>query len=219
MTKNEPESNGVQPTVTVLGQATIRTEPDEAIVWITLSAIDASPGPALADVGHRVDALVEMLDELSIARGDRSTAGATVTEEFDHTKDGRRSLGHRALTSMSIRLVDADLVGHLILRASDELDAAIAGPSWRISAGNPARLEAATQAAAHARAKAAAYAAGVDARLGRLIALSEPEGTDGRIRLAAAREAGGPKMQIEGGEQEVIAAVSATFALEHERAR
>jgi uncharacterized protein YggE len=107
------------------------------------------------------------------------------------------------------------MIGRVIMRASDELDAQIAGPSWRISASNPAWLEAATQAAASARAKAAAYASGVDARLGALISLSEPEHVRGMIRPLAARSvAAGPDMHVDGGEQEVIAAVSATFALE-----
>jgi hypothetical protein len=46
-----------QPTVIVIGQAAIRTEPDEAIVWITLSATEPSPGPALTDVARRSDVL------------------------------------------------------------------------------------------------------------------------------------------------------------------
>lgn len=206
-----------RPTVTVIGEAAIRTEPDEAIVWITLSTIDTSPGPALADVAKRSDRLVGILDELGVAREDRSTTGVTVSEEFDHTAAGRRSLGHQALASMSVRLVDTDAIGRLIMRASEELDARIAGPSWRISRTNPAWLEAATQAAAHARAKAAAYSAGVDARLGALIDLSEPEHGPGMIRPLAARARApsiGPDMPIEGGEQEVVATVSATFALD-----
>jgi hypothetical protein len=214
---NTAGSSEGQPTVTVLGEAAIRTEPDEAILWITLSTVDASPGPALADVAKRSEALGAMLDALAIARQDRSTTGVTVSEEFDHTKEGRRSLGHRAAASMSVRLTDTDTIGRLIMRASDELDARIAGPSWRISTSNPAWLEAATQAAGRAKAKAAAYAAGVDARLGPLIALSEPEHGPGMIRPLAARARAsppGPDMPVEGGEQEVVAAVNATFALE-----
>jgi uncharacterized protein YggE len=101
-----------------------------------------------------------------------------------------------------------------MMRASDELDARVAGPSWRISTSNPVWLEAATQAAARAKAKAAAYAAGVDARIGALIALSEPEHAHAIIRPLAARAAAGPDVHVEGGEQEVVAAVTATFALE-----
>jgi uncharacterized protein YggE len=205
-------SGAVQPTVTVLGEAAIRTEPDEAIVWITLSKIDASPGSALADVAKRTEALAQMLDELAIPRPDRSTSGVTVAEEFDHTKEGRRSLGHRAQSSVLVRLADSDLIGSLIMRATEELEARISGPSWRISASNPAWLEAATQAAASAKAKAVAYAAGVDASLGALVSLSEPE--HHRAMALSARAASGPDMHVEAGQQEVMAAITATFALE-----
>ena len=214
MSSDTAGSGSLQPTVTVVGEAAIRTEPDEAIVSITVSTITASPGPALADVAKRSEALAQLLDELAIVRRDRSTTGVTVTEEFDHTKPGRRSLGHRATASTSVRLADTELIGRLITRASNDLDARIAGPGWRISATNPARLEAATQAAASARAKAAAYAAGVDARLGALIALSEPENSRGMNRPLAFRAAAGSDMHIEAGEQEVTAIVNATFALE-----
>jgi uncharacterized protein YggE len=202
-----------RPTVRVRGEAAIRTEPDEAIVWISLSALDQSPGPALADVAKRSAALAELMDELGIARRDRSTTGVTVSEEFDHTSEGRRSLGHRAVASMSVRVDDTTLIGRLVMRASDELAARIAGPSWRISAGNPARLQAATQAAENARAKAAAYAAGVDARLGAVLSLSEPGDDHGSLSVRAARAAA-PDLNVEAGEQEVLAVVTATFALE-----
>lgn len=214
MVSDAVASSESQPTVTVIGEAAIRTEPDEGIVWITLSATEASPGLALADVAKRSDALAQMLNELEIVRQDRSTTGVTVREEFEHTNTGRRSLGHQATATMSVRVADTELIGRLVMRATDELDARIAGPSWRISMSNPAWLEAATQAASCAKAKAAAYAAGVDARLGALLALSEPEHGTGMFMPAARRAAAGSDVHIEAGEQEVTAAVSATFALE-----
>jgi uncharacterized protein YggE len=203
----------VRPSVTVLGAAAIRTEPDEAIVWITLSATHPTPGSALADVAKRSEGLREILDELEIAREDRSTTGVTVAEDYDHTKEGRRSLGHGATASISVRLTDNDRIGRLMTRASEEFDARINGPRWRIAASNPAWLEAATQAAANAKAKATAYAAGVHARLGALISLSEADEHDHRVYALESRSSA-PHMDIESGEQEVLATVKATFELE-----
>ena len=54
------------PPVTVRGQATVRTEPDVAILWITLSAFEESPGEALGDVAQRAEALGTLLDELGV---------------------------------------------------------------------------------------------------------------------------------------------------------
>jgi uncharacterized protein YggE len=135
------------PTVSVVGEAAIRTQPDEALLSITLSAVHESPGPALADVAKRSESLAVMLDELGIPSEDRSTTGVTVAEEFDHTDEGRRSLGHRAIASMSVRLADMELIGRLLMRSSGELDARIAGPRWRVSQNHPAWLEAASQTA------------------------------------------------------------------------
>ena len=201
------------PTVRVVGEATIRTQPDEAFLSITLSAVRESPGPALADVAKRSESLATMLDELGISRDDRSTTGVNVAEEFDHTEQGRRSLGHRATATLSVRVAGPELIGRVMMRTSGELDARIAGPSWRVSQKHPAWLDAASQAAANARTKAAAYAAGVDARLGPLLELSEPE--DGYGMPQAARAAfGGAEMHVDAGQQEVTASIHATFELE-----
>jgi uncharacterized protein YggE len=222
MPPDQPSLNSpdVAPTVRVQGEAAVRAEPDEAILWVTLDALEDSPGKALADVAARSEALVALLDELTIPRADRSTTGITVGEDFDHTPAGRRSLGHRAVASVQVRLTDSETIGQLISRASEQLAARIAGPRWFISPTNPIRLVAASRAAANARHKAAAYASGVDAKLGRLLSMSEP-GTSptvhrmqrhsgGMIELAS--RAGGD-MPIEAGEFEVVAEIDATFEL------
>jgi uncharacterized protein YggE len=213
--------SGLQPTlgagartVSVVGEARIRTEPDEAVVWITLTASHESPGPALADVATRNSALAALLDELEVPSEDRSTTGVTVAEEFDYSSEGRRSLGHRAVASTSIRFADMELIGRVLMRASTELDARIAGPSWRVSASNPAWLEAASQAAVNAKNKAAAFAAGADATVGPLLTLSEPDNGYGPVMAQPARAAAaGSDIHIDAAEQEVVATIHATFEL------
>jgi uncharacterized protein YggE len=211
----DPDSNDTIPTVTVRGDAIIRTEPDEALLWITLSALQDAPGPALSDVSARSNALVVLLDELGVARTDRSTTGITVYEDFDHTQSGRRSLGHRAISRVSVRLTDPELIGRLIAQSTEDLAARIDGPRWQIAPDNPVRLQAAREAAADGQRKAQAYAEGVGAKLGQLIRLTEP--ADAHV---VARAAGGLRpmaaelMPVEPGEHEVAASIHATFALE-----
>lgn len=41
----------------MVGEATVRAEPDEALVFVTLSALEDTPGPALQDVFRRGEAL------------------------------------------------------------------------------------------------------------------------------------------------------------------
>jgi uncharacterized protein YggE len=202
-------------TVTVAGGAVLRAEPDEAVLWISLSALHDTPGRALSDVSARSSALVALLNEFRVDKADRSTTGITVYEEFDHTANGRRSLGHRAISSISVRLTDLDVVGRLISQATGNLDARIDGPRWVISPTNPIHLEAARQAAADARRKAEAYAQGAGAKLGRLIRLAEPDHQIGtRLVRAAARPMAAESVPIEPGEHEASATIQATFALE-----
>jgi uncharacterized protein len=202
-------------TITVRGQATVRTEPDVATLWITLSAFEASPGKALGDVAQRAEALGALLDELGVREADRSTAGVSVAEEFDPPTRGNRGLGHRATARIAVQLANPETIGRAISRASEDLQASIDGPHWFVTPDNPARLEAARQAAVDARSKAEAYAAGVGVTLGGVICLIEPNTADGpsrRIhRLSVA--AGSAEMPINVEESEVRATIDATFAL------
>ena len=215
----DPGSRAFIPTVTVRGEAVLRAEPDEAILWITLTALENDPGQALADVSQRSEQLAAILDDLGAATTDRSTAGVTVYEEFDHTASGRRSLGHRAAASTSVRLTDPELIGQLITKATTNLQARIDGPHWQIAAQNPVRLDAAHEAAADGQRKAQAFAAGVGAKLGHLIRLNEPDVDLAgprmhRAGIQRARAAAAGPMPIEPGEHEVTAAIDVTFALE-----
>ena len=201
--------------VTVKGDALIRSEPDEAVLSIMLNALKDGPGAALSDVSTRSDALIALLDDLGIAKADRSTTGVTVSEEFDHTETGRRSLGHRAISRVSVRLSDPQLIGRLITQATQDLAAEVNGPHWLISLDNPIRLEAARQAAADARRKAQAYAEGIGAKVGRPVELSEPNThvTHRGIPVSSSAASGGP-MAVEPGEHQVGASIQATFTLE-----
>jgi uncharacterized protein len=198
--------------VTVRGQATVRTEPDAAILWITLSAFEKSPGEALEDVAQRAEALGTLLDELGVPEADRSTAGVSVAEEFDPPR-GHRGLGHRATARIAVHLADPELIGTAISRASEDLRATIDGPHWFVTPAHPARLEAARQAAADARRKAQAYAAGVGVTLDGLMRLVEPDTADRPRGIRVSAAAGGRDMPIDVEEYEVRAAIDATFAL------
>jgi uncharacterized protein YggE len=203
------------PVVSVVGEAVLRAEPDEAMLLVTLSALKDTPGPALEDVARRSGSLLALLDDLSIPPSDRSTTGVTVQEDFDHTHEGRRSLGHRASSTVAVRLTDAELIGQLVTRVTTELDARVDGPRWQIAPQNPIRLEAARQAAAAGRRKAQAYAEGVGAQLGERIGLAEPDAAQVFQRRSGgwAAAAAAHDMPVEPGEQEVTATIEVTFAL------
>ncbi len=204
------------PTIRVRGNGTVRAEPDEALLWITLTSTADTPGEALSVVTTRSNSLSRLLDSLGIDKSDRTTAGVTVSEEFDHTQEGRKSLGHRAATQLTLRLTDPELIGRLVSRAASELDARINGPRWQIAPDNPVRVEAAREAARDAERKARAYAEGLGVRLGPPLRLAEPEFAHGGWVAAAASRA--ESVPVDPGEHEVFASIEVTFALEPGRA-
>ena len=126
----DPNSTAT-PMVSVVGTAVVRAEPDEAMLVVTLSALKDGPGAALEDVARRSEMLVALLDGFGIGSSDRSTTGVSVHEDFDHTPEGRRSLGHRAASAIAVRLTDLELIGRLVTRATTELDARIDGPGGK----------------------------------------------------------------------------------------
>ena len=148
-----------------------------------------------------------------ILPSDRSTTGVTVQEDFDHTHEGRRSLGHRASSTVAVRLTDVELIGHLVTRVTTELDARVDGPRWQIAPQNPVRLEAAPQAAADGQRKARPTL-GVGAQLGELVGLAESEAAQMvRRNRGGWAAAASHDMPVEPGEQEVTATIEVTFAL------
>jgi uncharacterized protein len=203
-------------TVTARGEAVVRTAPDEATLALVVTALEPDPAAALADVTARSGELSRLLDELAIAEGARTTTGVSVSEEFDHTRSGRRSLGHRAAAGLSVRLTDPELIGRLIAQATGRAGARVDGPHWSVDPANPAHAEAARLAAADARRRAEAYAEGVGLRLG---AVRRIRPSDGRMITpaggwrAAALE-GRDDISVEAGAQEISASVAITFALE-----
>jgi uncharacterized protein YggE len=204
-------------TVSVVGSAVLRSDPDEATVVVHLSALRDAPGPALDDVSDRSRRLTAILDDLGIGSAERATTGVSVGEDFDHTPAGRRSLGHRATASVAVRVSDLELIGRLLTRATTEVDARVDGPHWQVRADNPIHLEAARQAAADAERRARAYAEGVGAELGPLIALTEHDPMMPLTRrpkfLPARTAAAAGEIPIESAEQEIAASVEVTFAL------
>ncbi|MGH2871760.1 MAG: SIMPL domain-containing protein [Solirubrobacteraceae bacterium] len=218
--KKQAQARDEDAVITVRGEAVVRAAPDEAVLRITLTALANDPGRALTAIALRSASLTGLLDGLGVDAKDRSTTGVSVSEEFDHTESGRRSLGHRAAASTAVWLADPERIGQLITRVTDELQAQIDGPRWQIAAGNPARLIAAREAAADARRRAEAFAAGVGARLGRPVALVEPGAAfaGSPSRRAPARAAfaasAAASMPVEAGEHEIRVAIDVTFALE-----
>jgi uncharacterized protein len=205
-------------TVTSRGEAVARARPDEGIWMIDVSSLDASPDQALAKVGERSKELETLLGELGVPTEKRSTTGVTVGEEYDWADGKRTHRGYRAQNVVTVRLADPAMAGRLIEGAIARAKASVRGPTWWISPGNEARLEACRQATSEAKRKAEAYAEALGLRLGAVADIREP--AQGGIEpwpvaravaLGGARE---PSLEVDPGELEVQAQVEVTFHLD-----
>lgn len=204
-------------TVTARGEAVVPGRPDEGIWSIDLSALDASPDTALADVGKRSKDLDALLDELGVPKEMRSTTGVTVREEYDYVEGKQVHRGFRAQDLLTVRLQDAGLAGRLIQGAIERTKATVRGPAWWIAPDNPARLEACRRATLAAKRKAEAYAEALGLRLGAVAEVREPS-TDvhtlPRASGGVLRAMAEPAVEVDPGELSVQAQVEVTFHLE-----
>lgn len=211
-------------TVTVRGEATVPAKPDEVLVAIEVNVLEGTAEAALSEAALRSERLEAALTSLSIPEDRRATAGVTVKEEREYERNRFVSKGYRATNRILIRLDDAAPLGRLIREATEQAQARVDGPWWRVKLENPARVEACRQAATEARRKAEAYAGALGAKLGAVIAVTEPglarprpTGEMGQMRALAATAvvaAPPPEVEVHPGELDVSAAVEVTFALD-----
>ena len=162
-----------RPRVTVKGEASVRTRPDEARVQLEVFKVDRHSEDAHADVARRSQALDVLLDELEIPRERRTTTGVSVRPEHSWSGSRWERKGWRASNGLVVRLEDAAVVGRLVADAVDRAEATVGGPWWSVSR-HTARTEACSEAARQARRKAGAYAQALELRLGEVLEIREP---------------------------------------------
>ncbi|HET6642408.1 MAG TPA: SIMPL domain-containing protein [Gaiellaceae bacterium] len=161
---------------------------------------------------------MELTDVLGIKPEARVTTGASVAEHGEHDRDGRwQHRGYRAWNQLVLRVGDASVVGELIAGAVDR-GAQVNGPAWTIAPDNPAHAAACREAALDARRRAEAYAEALGARVGAIVAVSDP-GTGPPspprpLRMAAMDAGAVEALPVEAGEQVVTGVVEVEFQLE-----
>jgi hypothetical protein len=205
-------------TVTVRGVGGATSVPIGVELQLTISVLDEAPDRALEHAASLDEELRGVLDRLGVPAADRTTTAATVRQElaYDQRTEQQVVRGFRAEIATRVRLDDPATAGPLLKDATTRAQAQVAGPWWRISPDDPARLEACAAAAVDARARAEAYAEAVGSRLGPLVSLTEAVGAmvpftrpfTGYAAVAAVSE-----VAFSPGELQVNATVEATFEL------
>jgi uncharacterized protein YggE len=200
-------------TITVSGYGEVSVPPDEATLTLGFEAVAATPRGAMTEVAESARKLVELLDELEIPSGKRTTTGVQLSEAGEHDQQGRwQHRGFRAVERFTLA-AGPELLGVLIGAAVDRAGARVEGPYWRVATDNPARKEALRAAAANARERAEAVADELGVKVGAVVEAKEDAAFHPMPRqrsLAAVAEA----VPIEAGEATIACNLSVTFQVE-----
>ena len=205
--------------LTVRGEGVARGVPDEALVTLEVSVVRARPEEAFEEAAHRSGMLEQLLDELAVEAGDRSTVGITIGEEREY-EGGRTVLrGYSATNRLVVRLREPETVAALVRDAVGRAEARVSGPEWHTAAENPARSAACREAALDACRRADAFAEGLALRVGAIVEAREPGTRIGgaprsRADFSSMLGAEGDVIPYTPGEHDVHAALEVTFVLE-----
>lgn len=203
-------------TLTVTGSGEVRAVPDIASLNFSASARNASLDQAEADAERRLTAALDAVRALGIEDKDIRTTDITLHPEYDY-RDGQQVFrGYFVNRGITVRVTDLEQLGSImnaVLRAginnvsAPQLGFADPREQYR------AALQAATD---DARANAEVLAAGLSARVGRVLDIriagsASPEpmpATRNMMMLAESKD-----MAMEPGQLDSAAMISVTFEL------
>lgn len=185
--------------VVTRGRAIVRAAPEEVEFIFEVRAAGQAPGAAMGAVSNRNNALFAVFTELGVPANDRRTLGLRV--------EPNAQSGFTAVARTLVSLKDFSLIGKLLQGATEKAQAAMQGPSWRISPDSPARLQVCEQAAREARNKAEAYARALGVTLAGVVAVEDS------VRVETLDEDGDVLESGASGRLEIEANVTVEFAL------
>ena len=157
-----PGSGGVSPldTITVVGEATVKSVPDEAVLTLTVESDGKDTAAAMNTNSAAASKVVERIKAEGVDEKSIETANVSLYAIMTYSSTGRPKVtGYHATNTVTVTLTDIQLVGK-VLSASIEAGANnISGPTWRLSDDTKLAAEALAKAAQNARQKAEALAA------------------------------------------------------------
>lgn len=211
-------------TVTGNGQATIKTMPDLIGVYFSVQTEGNTSKEATDANSEIVDELITELIKQGFERSQIQTSGFSVYPNYEWSNGKRIEKGYMAIHSIKIELSTSDTgkIGDVI-DTGVNAGAGISYISFELSQEkqNQYKAEALKQAAEDAKIKAEAIADGLGKRLGRLVSTSDNNfyyypwrlyEAQGGVTMDAS-EAKQATTNIQPGDQEIYASVTAVFKL------
>jgi len=162
-------------TVTVSGQATVTSPPDEAVVVLTVEN-DAATAPAAMDATSlQSQKMLDRLKSDGIPESAIQTSNITLypVRTYDPTTGKETLTGYRAQNSIKVTLKDAPTVAKVLAAGVETGATQVSGPEWRLRDDSQAVNDALKQAAVNARAKAESLAAAEGVGVGEVLTMTE----------------------------------------------
>ena len=206
-------------TVTVNGQATVTSPPDEAIVVLTVENDAAVASDAMNATSTQTQKMVDRLKSGGIPESAIQTSSITLypVRTYDPQTGKETLTGYRAQNSVKVTAKDAATVAKVLAAGVENGATLVTGPDWRLRDDSQAVNQALTQAAANARTKAESLAAAEGMALGDVLIMNE-----GTVQVPVvpiysdARAADSAKVvepPVSSGTLDVMATVTITYAL------
>ena len=162
-------------TINIQGESKISVEPDLAKVWAGVTILDNSADLAQTEVNKRINKIIEELKQTGISESGIETERLNLYEEKSWREEGPQSEGWRATQILKIKTTDMKNIGNIIDIAVSNGANQINHIEFSLSEKkqNEYKSQAISQATVNAKEKAKTIAESLNAKLGRIISVSE----------------------------------------------
>ena len=166
---------GAANTVTVNGEATVTSPPDEAVIVLTVENDAATATAAMDATSTQSNDLLTKLKSVGVEDAAIQTSSVTLypVRTYDPTTGKETLTGYRAQNSVKLTLKDAATVAKVLAAGVEAGVTTVTGPDWRLRDDSQAVTDALKHAVTHARAKAESLASAAGVSIGDVISMSE----------------------------------------------
>lgn len=183
-------------TITVVGEGTVSTEPDQAVAMIGVEVVGDSVQEATDESADVMEALLEVFEAEGVASADIRTSGYSVWTDYGSRSDmvgGDGKPIYRVNNIVSVTVRDLDSLSAILDGAIEAGANAIQGINFTIEDKADLAADARAKAAVDAKAKAEELAKLMGLKVGAVVSVSEVVGTAGYpvLREAAIGMGGG----------------------------
>lgn len=203
----------------VVGEGKVSVTPDIAKITLGIQETGASLKTVQNAVNTKSKVLTDTLKKLGVDEKDIKTSSYNVYPQYDYSTPGQRITGYQVSTNYTVTVKDFDKVNEIIVAATAAGANTVGNVSFDLNESTKTEKsnEARAEAVKNAKSKAEGLAKAAGISLGKVINISENQGSDSVNRLMAVPMAGGgaekslAQPDIQPGQTEINITVSLSY--------